>query len=161
MEKIGVLFVCLGNICRSPTAHAVFAHKVMQAGLNDRIEVDSAGTAAYHLGKAPDERSTAAAALRGYDLAPLRARQVTVEDFQRFDLIMAMDLDNLDNLRVLGSEPFQGRLGLFLECLPSPSFREVPDPYYGGRGGFEQVLDLVEAASDELLSQLRKQTLTE
>lgn len=152
-----VLFVCLGNICRSPTAHGVFQHCVDQAGLADLIEVDSAGTAAYHVGNSPDPRSTAAAKLRGYDLRPLRARQAVAEDFDQFDYILAMDHSNLSNLQRLRPGHFDGHLGLFLEFAEQFSEVEVPDPYYGGEEGFGHVLDLVEAASEGLLAQIRQE----
>lgn len=152
-----VLFVCLGNICRSPTAHGVFQRRVDQAGLADLIEVDSAGTAAYHVGNSPDPRSTAAAKLRGYDLSPLRARQAVVKDFDQYDYILAMDHSNLSNLQRLQPGHFRGHLGLFLEFADQFDEVEVPDPYYGGDEGFSHVLDLVEAASEGLLMQLRQE----
>lgn len=156
---VRVLFVCLGNICRSPTAHAVFDQKVRQAGLSEHVLVDSAGTAAWHIGKSPDARSAAAGKARGYDLSVLRARQAIAEDFEQFDYVLAMDESNLANLQALraeagcsGTEP-----ALFLaEYLPGGR-REVPDPYYGGADGFENVLDLVEAACDNLLATILKQ----
>lgn len=153
---VKVLFVCLGNICRSPTADAVFRKMVDDAGLDDRIIVDSAGTGSWHIGHAPDRRATAAAALRGYDLAPLRARQVTADDFQRFDHILAMDESNLVDLQSLCPHHHQGKLRLFLEFAPEFNEREVPDPYYGGDDGFDRVLDMVEAAAVGLLQQLRR-----
>ncbi len=150
-----VLFVCLGNICRSPTAHGIFAAQVDAAGLADSIAVDSCGTGAWHVGEPPDARATATARQRGYDLAPLRARQFEVADFQRFDVILAMDRSNLSHLEALRPEDYTGTLSLFLDYHPAASTREVPDPYYGGDGGFEEVLDLVEAASAGLLEALR------
>lgn len=149
-----VLFVCLGNICRSPTAHAVFQAYVDRAGLTDRIEVDSAGTAAYHIGHSPDERSVATARKRGYDLTPLRARQASESDFLAFDYILAMDKQNLADLRDLCPADYQGHLGLFLD-FADVSESEVPDPYYGGASGFDHVLDLVEDASEKLLNQVK------
>lgn len=146
-----VLFVCLGNICRSPTAHGVFAAQAAEAGLADRVRVDSAGTGAWHLGEPPDARAAAAARSRGYDLSQLRARQVDPADFERFDYILAMDRSNLSHLEAMCPAAFQGHLGLFLDFHPRPPFREVPDPYYGGDKGFEDVLDLVEAAGEGLL----------
>ncbi|MEE4659573.1 MAG: low molecular weight protein-tyrosine-phosphatase [Halieaceae bacterium] len=146
-----VLFVCLGNICRSPTAHAVFADQVAAAGLQQWVEVDSAGTGAWHVGEAPDARATAAALRRGYDLSSLRARQVQPADFARFDYVLAMDADNLANLQALAPPDFQGHLGLFLDFHPRPPVTEVPDPYYGGEDGFDRVLDLIEGASQGLL----------
>jgi len=153
MKKIKVLFVCLGNICRSPTAHGVFLQKVAQAGLQSRIEVDSAGTAAYHIGKAPDARATAAAARRGFDLTPLRARQAIAADFGEYDYILPMDEQNLIDLQSISPADYQGHLGLFL-AFAGREGDEVPDPYYGGDQGFEDVLDMVEAASEGLLAQI-------
>ncbi|KAB7627626.1 low molecular weight protein-tyrosine-phosphatase [Alkalilimnicola sp. S0819] len=151
-----VLFVCLGNICRSPSAHGVFRELVREAGLTERVLMDSAGTADWHQGKAPDPRSIVAAAARGIDIADLRARQVTNEDFVRFDRILAMDEQNLADLRARCPEAHQHKLGLFLELTPDSPVREVPDPYYGGDQGFQQVLDLIEAASRSLLEALRQ-----
>jgi len=151
-----VLFVCLGNICRSPTAHGVFARQVQAAGLEDSVRIDSAGTGAWHVGEPPDSRATASALARGYDLSPLRARQVTPADFDHFDYILAMDRSNLSNLQVLRPDRYRGHLGLLLDFHPGPPVREVPDPYYGGTDGFEEVLDLVEAAGEALLAELRR-----
>ncbi|BCA27789.1 low molecular weight protein-tyrosine-phosphatase [Metapseudomonas otitidis] len=149
-----VLFVCLGNICRSPTAEGVLRGKLEQAGLAERVEVDSAGTAGWHIGKAPDPRTCQAAAKRGYDLSALRARQVSAEDFQRFDLVLAMDHSNLRDLKALhagrGNAP-----DLFLRRYDLAT-EEVPDPYYGGEDGFETVLDLVEQACDGLIAEIRE-----
>jgi len=153
-----VLFVCLGNICRSPTAHGVFQAMVEEQGLADKIQVDSAGTAAYHVGNPPDARSSAAALRRGYDLSPLRARQAITSDFFQFDYILAMDGSNLANLRALQPQNFSGYLGLFLD-FTSMSESEVPDPYYGGDSGFEHVLDLIESASEGLLEQIKREQL--
>lgn len=150
-----VLFVCLGNICRSPTAEAVFRQRLQQAGLSERVTVDSAGTGDWHVGKSPDSRSTEAALRRGYDLSILRARQVQVEDFQRFDLILAMDQANLSRLQVLQPASAGAELDLFLRRYHL-ALDEVPDPYYGGADGFEQVLDLIEQASDALLAEVRE-----
>ena len=149
-----VLFVCLGNICRSPTAEGVLRHKLREAGLADQVEVASAGTGDWHVGKAPDTRSQAAAKLRGYDLSAQRARQVTRADFASYDLILAMDNSNLRHLKAL--QPAQGKaeLDLFLRRYQSP-IDEVPDPYYDGEQGFEQVLDLIEHASDRLVIELK------
>ena len=155
MEKISVLFVCLGNICRSPTAHAVFEAKVRAAGLDQHIVIDSAGTGDWHIGVAPDKRATAAASGRGYDMTPLRARQVQHDDFERFDYILAMDSQNFTDLKRLAPRQFDGHLSLFLDFHPQVSSRDVPDPYYGSDDGFNQVLDLVEVTSDALLVHLR------
>lgn len=151
-----ILFVCLGNICRSPTAHGVFERKLEWAGLNHRVSVDSAGTGGWHLGKAPDPRTQAAARARGYELSHLRARQTDPSDFDRFDYILAMDQDNLSELQLMMPEGYDGHLGLFLDFSDYSQVREVPDPYYGEGGGFEQVLDLVEEASDGLLDEIQR-----
>lgn len=150
-----VLFVCLGNICRSPTAEGVFRHKVREAGLEDRIEIDSAGTGDWHVGKAPDARTRAAALRRGYDLSSLRARQVGVADFSRYELILAMDHANLKDLQRLRGGASGAELDLFLRRYEL-EIDEVPDPYYGGEDGFEQVLDLVERACDGLLMEVKR-----
>ncbi len=149
-----VLFVCLGNICRSPTAEGVLRHKLQEAGLAEQVWVDSAGTGAWHVGKAPDRRTAQAALRRGYALDDLRARQVEVADFQRFDLILAMDLNNLSELQRLRPAAAQADLDLFLRRY-ALALDEVPDPYYGGEAGFEQVLDLVEQACNGLLQEIR------
>jgi len=153
-----VLFVCLGNICRSPTAEAVFRHRASRAGLDGEIRVDSAGTGDWHVGHPPDRRAIIHAARRGYDLAALRARQVRQDDFERFSWILAMDRANLRELSSMRPEGFRGHLGLFLDVAPSLGVREVPDPYYGGSEGFERVLDLIEQASDALVARIRAQT---
>ena len=147
-----VLFVCLGNICRSPTAEGVFRHLVASRGLEHRIEADSCGTAEWHIGKAPDARSVAAARRRGYSLEPLRARQLCWEDFYAFDYILAMDESNLDNVRREAPLDYAGHIGLFLDFAAEVAEREVPDPYYGAGDGFVRVLELVEAASEGLLA---------
>ena len=151
-----VLFVCLGNICRSPTAHGVFASLIDQHDMATRVEVDSCGTGAWHVGEPPDRRATAEAAQRGYDLSALRARQVCPADFQRFHYILAMDHNNLADLRALCPPDYPGHLGLFLSFADVWHEEEVPDPYYGGGDGFTHVLDLVEAASDGLLREIRR-----
>lgn len=152
---VKVLFVCMGNICRSPTAHGVFLKLIADQSISDLIEVDSAGTHAYHIGKAPDTRSQRAALRRGVDLSPLRARQVEISDFDYYDYILAMDNDNLDILVTLCPPQQRHKLQLFLEYAPHLPEREVPDPYYGGERGFDQVLDLVEAAAQGLLQEIR------
>ncbi len=151
-----VLFVCLGNICRSPTAEAVFRAVVAREAPGLEIEIDSAGTAGYHIGDPPDVRSQQAGLRRGYDLGLLRARRVEADDFERFDLILAMDRENLSELRGRAPESAHGKIRLFLEFAPDSGTVEVPDPYYGGPNGFEHVLDLVEAASSGLLSHIRQ-----
>ncbi|WP_339529219.1 low molecular weight protein-tyrosine-phosphatase [Pseudomonas mucidolens] len=149
-----VLFVCLGNICRSPTAEGVLRHKLHEAGLQGRVEVASAGTGEWHVGKPPDTRSQQAASRRGYDLSAQRAQQVSRADFARYDLILAMDQSNLRNLKAM--QPAQGKaeLDLFLRRYAA-SVDEVPDPYYDGEQGFERVLDLIETACDELVIELK------
>jgi len=154
--SVSVLFVCLGNICRSPTAHGVMLRRVAESGLSDRISVDSAGTGDWHVGHAPDARTRAAAHRRGYDLESLRARQVSGADFRRFDYVLAMDRSNLAELRRIGPADATARLDLFLSFAQDPPVLEVPDPYYGGVQGFEQVLDLVEDASAGLLAHIRR-----
>lgn len=154
MDKPSILFVCLGNICRSPTAEAVFRARAGRAGLAGQLEIDSAGTGDWHVGHPPDRRAIAAAATRGYDLAGLRARQVAVDDFHRFGWVLAMDRANLRDLSSLRPRSFAGHLGLFLDLAPQLGVREVPDPYYGGAEGFERVLDLIETASDALIERI-------
>jgi protein-tyrosine phosphatase len=151
-----ILFVCLGNICRSPTAEAVFRAVAQQEAPDLTLEIDSAGTAGYHIGEPPDRRSQAAAHRRGYDMSALRARIVEPADFERFDLILAMDRENLSVLRQRAPRTAHERVRLFLEFAPETETTDVPDPYYGGSTGFEQVLDLVEAASRGLIAHLRK-----
>lgn len=153
---IKVLFVCLGNICRSPTAHGVFQHEVREAGLKDRIEIDSAGTGDWHIGCAPDRRALASARERGYDLSELVARQVSPEDFESFHYVLAMDRQNLSDLQAMKPDDYQGHLGLFLDFARDHDLSEVPDPYYGGDRGFEEVLDMVEDASRGLLAHIRQ-----
>lgn len=157
VEKISVLFVCMGNICRSPTADAVFRHHVKSARLDHLIHIDSAGTHAYHIGEPPDRRSQQAALKRGYSMQGLRARRVTQEDFSRFQYILAMDHHNLEELQQDCPPQYNSRLGLFLQYSNQwNTHQEVPDPYYGGSHGFERVLDLVENASQGLLSHILK-----
>lgn len=155
-EPVQVLFVCLGNICRSPTAHGVFQQKVLDAGLKKLIRVDSAGTGDWHVGRAPDVRAQKAAGKRGYNLSRLRARQARAADFDTYHYILPMDLQNLADLERMRPERFEGHLGLFLEFGDNPDYREVPDPYYGSIRGFELVLDLIESASESLLRHIRQ-----
>ncbi|MBK5301761.1 MULTISPECIES: low molecular weight protein-tyrosine-phosphatase [Gammaproteobacteria] len=149
-----VLFVCLGNICRSPTAEGVLRHKLCEAGLADQVEVASAGTGDWHVGKAPDKRSQAAAKLRGYDLSAQRAQQVSRADFATYDLILAMDNSNLRHLKALQPDKGKAELDLFLRRFQS-EIDEVPDPYHDSDQGFETVLDLIERASDLLVIELK------
>lgn len=150
-----VLFVCLGNICRSPTAEAVFRATAQRAGILAALDVDSAGIGDWHVGQPPDRRAIAAAYRRGYDLTRLRGRQVIAEDFDRFHWIFAMDQANLRALEALRPSTYPGYLGLFLTMAPGETLREVPDPYYGGADGFDHVLDLIEEASEALVAKLR------
>jgi len=147
-----ILFVCMGNICRSPTAEGVVRAQARRAGVAERFVLDSAGTHGYHVGEGPDRRAVAAAARRGYDISGLRARQVCGDDFVRFDRILAMDRDNLQRLVQACPVACRPKLGLFLEFAPELGCHEVPDPYYGGAQGFERVLDLAEAAAAGLLA---------
>ncbi len=151
-----ILFVCLGNICRSPTADGIFRELVKREKLDQKITVDSAGTGDWHIGKAPDARTIAAARKRGYDLSALRARQVCSADFVEFDYVLAMDNNNLCDLHRLKPATFAGHLGLFLDFGSRQSHSEVPDPYYGSSDGFELVLDLVEEAAEGLLTHIRQ-----
>lgn len=153
-HRVSVLFVCMGNICRSPTAEGVFRHVVTASGLADAIYIESAGTHGYHAGEPPDRRSQAAADRRGYSLASLRARRFDATDFERFDYVLAMDRENLAWLEELAGDDHRERLSLFLSFAEGVG-DEVPDPYYGGAAGFERVLDLVEEASQGLLATLR------
>jgi protein-tyrosine phosphatase len=147
-----VLFVCTGNICRSPTAEGVARALAARRGLGARFEVDSAGTHGYHLGEAPDPRTIEAARRRGIDLGGLRARKVEAADFDRFDLIVAMDRGHLDLLDRCCPPARRERVRLFGSFVPGPAPRDVPDPYYGGAEGFDHVLDLIEAGCTGLLT---------
>ena len=152
MNKVNVLFVCMGNICRSPTAHGVFEALVEQNKLGDRISVDSAGTHAYHVGETPDERSQAVALTHGYDLSTQQSRLIKKEDFEAFDYILAMDKANLYSLSKVS--PLQDRVYSLMDFAPERDESEVPDPYYGGDHGFENVLTMIEAASQGLLNHI-------
>ena len=154
--RVTVLFVCMGNICRSPTAQGVFEYLVEEASLGEHIDVDSAGTHAYHIGKGPDQRATRAAAGRGIDLSAQRARRVEVADFDRFDYVLAMDSSNLEDLAAICPQQHQDKIQLFLEFAEDMSQCEVPDPYYGGEQGFERVLDLIEMGARALLEDVKR-----
>lgn len=152
---VSVLFVCMGNICRSPTAQGVFEELLRREGLNARVRVDSAGTHAYHEGNAPDPRAQAAALRRGLDLSAQTARQVQSDDFERFDYILAMDRENLALLMERCPARSSHKVRLFLEYAPHLGIEEVPDPYYGGSAGFDRVLDMVQEAAEGLLREIR------
>ncbi|MBI4195452.1 MAG: low molecular weight phosphotyrosine protein phosphatase [Betaproteobacteria bacterium] len=154
-QRFHVLFVCMGNICRSPTAEAVFRHCVAEAGLQHRVITDSAGTHDYHVGDPPDERAQRAARARGYDMSDLRGRQVSREDFARFELVLAMDEHNLRLLARRCPAEHAHKLRLFMEFGNHSREPEVPDPYYGGAQGFELVLDMIEDAAQGLLRHIQ------
>lgn len=156
MEKIKVLFVCMGNICRSPTAEGVFTKLVHERNLARHFMIDSAGTHAYHVGNAPDRRAEKAAGERGVDISHLRARKFVIDDFEHFDYILAMDDENYAILASACPEPYQDKINYFLAYAPHLGTRQVPDPYYGGSYGFERVLDMVEEASLGFLNELLK-----
>ena len=156
MKTVSVLFICMGNICRSPLAHGRFEHLVREHGLESRITVDSAGTHAYHVGEPPDRRSQQTAMHRGIDISGQRARKVSLSDFEEFDYLLAMDRDNLAILLSLAPAEHAHKVRLFLEFAPELDEQEVPDPYYGGQSGFEIVYDLIDAASQGLLDEIRK-----
>lgn len=156
--EVGVLFVCMGNICRSPVAEGVFRRMLEGAGLSEKIHVDSAGTHSFQIGVPPDTRSQATALRRGVDLRHLRARRVTETDFAEFDYLLAMDRDNFENLMGLCQDSaLRNRVRLFLDFAPHLPEREVPDPYYGGPSGFDRVMDLIEEAAQGLLLHIREQ----
>ena len=151
MERISVLFVCTGNICRSPTGEGVLRHLANERGLADRIVVRSAGTHDYHVGECPDSRTLEHASRRGYDLSAQRAMQVSRRHFEEYDYILAMDRGHLRQLRALAPAGSKARLGMFLEASARWKGEDVPDPYYGGAQGFEEVLDMVEEAANHWL----------
>jgi protein-tyrosine phosphatase len=150
-----ILFVCTGNICRSPTAEGVMRQKLEDAGLGTAVSVESAGTSGYHVGEEPDRRSQLHARRRGYDISSQRARRLVEEDFRKFDYLLAMDRGHLEAMNSMAPPDARGRPMLFLDFAASAGLREVPDPYYGGDNGFERVLDLIEAACDGLIGELQ------
>ena len=156
MAEVSVLFICTGNICRSPTAQGVFEHKLAEAGLESRVYVDSAGTHGFHKGHQPDDRAQRAALRRGFDLSRQRSRRVMADDFESFDYVIGMDYDNMHVLQQICPQAHSEKLSLFMAFVESAPVEEVPDPYYGGSHGFEQVLDLVEQASEALLEHVRR-----
>lgn len=156
MEKARVLFVCLGNICRSPTAEGVFRSKVQRAGLGDRIQIDSAGTGDWHVGRPPDKRAQKFAAQAGYDISELRGRQVSVQDFRDFDFILAMDQQNLADLHQMKPGGWDGTLALFLSYDKALPLDEVPDPYTMGEPAFRNAIKLIERGADALLEQIKQ-----
>lgn len=155
--KTGVLFVCLGNICRSPTAHAVFESMAKKEGLSHLLDIDSCGTGSWHIGQPPDERTQKAALRRGYDLSHLVARRLQADDFSRFDYILAMDTRNLADVMKKAPSDYPGKIQLLLDYSPERKVLEVPDPYYGDQDGFDRVLSLVESACQGLLHTVRQQ----
>uniref|UniRef100_E6PT05 protein-tyrosine-phosphatase n=1 Tax=mine drainage metagenome TaxID=410659 RepID=E6PT05_9ZZZZ len=157
MRQFSVLFCCMGNICRSPTAEGVFRVQLHEAGLASQVHVDSAGTHGYHIGEPPDARSQRHALKRGYDLSRQRAREVRAADFEAFDLILAMDFDNLARLEQECPPERRRKLRLFMSFAPQAGSAVVPDPYYSGADGFEAVLDLVEQASRGLLAHVQQE----
>jgi protein-tyrosine phosphatase len=153
-----LLFVCMGNICRSPSAEGVFRRVLAERAPNLTIEIESAGTHDYHVGSPPDRRAIEAARRRGIDLSSLRARQVSVADFERFDLILAMDEENLEELKRQAPRQYHSRIRLLMEFAADATLQYVPDPYYGGAQGFEQVLDLLEEAAEGLVEEVLRRT---
>lgn len=158
-RPVKVLFVCMGNICRSPTAQGVFRKLLEVQGLDRVVETDSAGTHAYHVGEPPDRRAQETAVRRGVDLSDLRARRIASDDFEYFDYVLAMDQDNYHSLSSVCPPADRRKLMLFMDFAPHLRNREVPDPYYGAAGGFEQVFDMVEAAAEGLLRDVRRRYL--
>lgn len=157
---IRVLFVCMGNVCRSPTAEGVFRQLLLERKIADWVEVASAGTHAYHIGEAPDQRAQQAATRRGYDLSSIRARKVVPQDLDYFDMILAMDRRVLEELRLICPPERVERLGLFMDYSAAFDKDEVPDPYYGSGQGFDLVLDMVEDASRGLVEKIRERFVT-
>ncbi|MDG6778295.1 low molecular weight phosphotyrosine protein phosphatase [Thiomicrorhabdus sp. zzn3] len=158
-KKVSVLFVCMGNICRSPTAHAVFRQLVREEGLHKQVEIDSAGTHAYHVGNPPDERSVKVARGRGIEMKDLRARKVDFGDFIQYDYVLAMDDANYSILKEMALPEHYDKISMFLDFAENWEEREVPDPYYGGPEGFDRVFDMVTDASRGLLEEIRQKHL--
>jgi protein-tyrosine phosphatase len=158
-DRFNVLFVCTGNICRSPTAEGVFLHLVRSRNLEGRIGTDSAGTGAWHVGEAPDPRSQETALARGIDISGQRARKVRTEDFRDFELILAMDSSHLHSLCAACPAAHADRLRLFMEFAPETGISDVPDPYYGTGDGFTRVFDMIEAASEGLMRHIEANQL--
>ena len=156
-EPIAILFICMGNICRSPTAEGVFRAQANAAGLSHSLFIDSAGTHAYHVGAEPDTRSQHFAEKRGYDISTQKARQVNANDFIQFDYLLAMDKDNLALLKAVCPPEYQHKLALFMQYASTSVADEVPDPYHGGAKGFDIVLDYIEDASSGLIKALKAQ----
>ncbi len=154
-KSVKVLFVCLGNICRSPMAEGIFRHLLRQASLDDRVKIDSAGTHAYHVDEPPDARAQAALDQRGIDISTLRGRKVTPTDIEIFDYVLAMDRENLKNLMAICPPGAASKIRLFMEYASNCSEQEVPDPYFGDSGGFDRVFDLIEDAASGLLADIR------
>lgn len=152
---VGILFVCMGNICRSPLAEGVFRKHAVAAGLADDVQIDSCGTISYHAGNEPDRRAQAVARQNGVDLSSLRARQLRPADYQDFDYLLAMDAENLRNMMDRAPDGFAGRAELFLAFAPELQTTEVPDPYYGGAEGFDHCYHLIDTASRNLIAHLR------
>ena len=159
IKTVSVVFVCMGNICRSPTAEGVFRNEVSERNLQDVVKIDSAGTHAYHIGESPDSRSQSTAKSRGIDLTSQRARKFEANDFNRFDYVIAMDRSNYEDLKVLANPEQQEKLHLFMGFTTAWDNAEVPDPYYGGGDGFSNVFDMVQSASQGLLESIVKNDL--
>lgn len=155
MSKTRILFVCMGNICRSPTAEGVFRDKVKAAGLSSQVQIDSAGTHDYHIGSPPDRRAQQAALGRGYDLSDLRGRQVNTRDFEEFDFVLAMDQDNMTSLQQNCPTHLRHKIRRLLSFSRQYHNHDVPDPYYGDGDGFQRVLDMVEDASEGLIEAIK------
>jgi protein-tyrosine phosphatase len=157
---VSVLFVCMGNICRSPTAQGVFERLVEREGLEGEVHTDSAGTGSWHVGSPPDERAQESSRRRGIDLSRQRARQFEPKDFDRFDYIVVMDRENYRDVLSHASPENERKVRLFMDYAPEAGVSEVPDPYYGGPDGFERVLDLIEDAAEGLLAGIRAEHLS-